>query len=176
MKLFAALCLSLFFASCGTSPDSSDLHDTEGARFPTGPNHSVTPGETCQRPDTFRYPERIPYCNRNVSSSEKNAIINNYDRKFGYEVGRMNRSDFKVDHYIPLCMGGSNSDKNLWPQHKSVYVKTDPLEQKLCELMAAGRMLQAVAMDKIRYAKNNLDQADEMNRELDQLLDRSRSN
>jgi hypothetical protein len=159
MKAFRFLCLSLFVVSCGSSPDSSRLNsELEAMRFPLGPDHSVTPGETCQRADTVRYPEKIAYCSRDVSSGTKNEIIRNYDKTFGYEIGRMNRSEFKIDHYISLCMGGSNSTKNLWPQHQSVYTKTDPLEQKLCELMSAGKLLQKDAIEMIRRAKNDLSQ------------------
>lgn len=168
------LCFGLLTISCGSEQNSSSLYsEFESSRFPTGPNESMTPGETCRRPDTLRYPEQIPYCTRDVSTGEKNAIIATYDREFGFEIGRMGRSEFKIDHYIPLCMGGSNSSKNLWPQHKSVYAKTDPLEPKLCELMAAGKMLQRVAMEKMRQAKNHLDEAEDLIREADQLLGRA---
>ena len=172
MKASRFLFLGLFLVSCGSAPDSSRLNETdmEAMRFPLGPDHSVTPGETCQRADTLRYPEKIAYCTRDVSSAEKNAIIRNYDKSFGYQVGSMNRSEFKIDHYIPLCMGGSNSTKNLWPQHQSVYTKTDPLEQKLCELMAAGKLLQKDAMEKIRFAKNNLDQVAAVQADIDDLI------
>ena len=71
----------------------------------------------------------------------------------------MPRGKFKIDHYIPLCMGGSNERINLWPQHESVYKITDALEQKLCEKMAQGKMLQSEAIDLIREAKNHLDEA-----------------
>lgn len=70
----------------------------------------------------------------------------------------MERGEFKIDHFIPLCMGGSNSRTNLWPQHRTVYEITDEMEMRLCELMAAGNMLQAEAMETIRYAKFHLDE------------------
>lgn len=170
-KLFLCL-LPVWFAACGSAPSetSSLSWEFEATRYPSGPHHDKTPGETCKDPDNYRYPERIAYCNRDVSSSTKRAIISDYDREYGYEIGKMNRGDFKIDHYIPLCMGGSNSVRNLWPQHKSVYEKTDPLEPMLCQLMASGKMLQADAIEKIRFAKNNLDQAAQMVRELDALI------
>jgi hypothetical protein len=71
----------------------------------------------------------------------------------------MPRGKFKIDHYIPLCMGGSNERANLWPQHESVYTITDPLEQALCAKMSEGKLLQSAAIDLIRQAKNHLDQA-----------------
>ena len=58
----------------------------------------------------------------------------------------MERMDFKIDHFIPLCAGGSNDSENLWPQHKSVYVETDPIEPIICEKMAQGLMKQKDAV------------------------------
>ena len=128
-------------------------------RFPSAPIESVTPGSLCERPDYYRYPEKIPYCNRAVESSLKYAIMREYDAKFGFEITRMNRQDFKIDHFIPLCMGGSNARSNLWPQHKSIYVNTDLIEQRSCELMAKGRMQQDEAVRTIQYVKRNLQDA-----------------
>lgn len=122
-------------------------------RFPTEPDAKLTPGTLCVRPDNYRYKEKIPYCNRDVESSRKWQIIRTYDQQLGYQIERMNRGDFKIDHFIPLCMGGSNETNNLWPQHKSVYVHTDPLEGKLCELMAQGKLLQKDAIETIRRVK-----------------------
>ena len=88
---------------------------------------------------------------------EKQEIIKMYDAKLGYSIGRMNRQDFKIDHYIPLCMGGSNDISNLWPQHKTVYQITDELEGLLCVKMANDRLTQSKAIQLIQDAKNNLD-------------------
>ncbi|MGE0616686.1 MAG: HNH endonuclease signature motif containing protein [Bacteriovoracia bacterium] len=124
--------------------------------FPTSPDLEMTPGSLCERPTEKRYPEGIPYCERNVTTERKRAIIADYDRKLGFHVQEMNRQEFKIDHFIPLCMGGSNATDNLWPQHKSVYSITDPLEPILCEKMKAGRLRQAEAVKIIRDAKMNL--------------------
>lgn len=134
----------------------------ENTRFPLGPELSVTPGELCDKPDAFRYPEKIPYCERAVGSKLKWDIIRTYDREFGFQIEKMNRTDFKIDHFIPLCMGGSNDRLNLWPQHRSVFEKTDKLEQTLCELMSKGRLKQAEAVERIRDAKMNLDRAEDI--------------
>lgn len=155
--------IAAVFVACGESPSSSfsavqDATVERTDRFPQHPDADKTPGATCSNPSTYRYPERIPYCERNVSTSTKRSIIDEYDREFGYTIGAMNRGEFKIDHFIPLCMGGSNDRSNLWPQHRSVYDITDPMEGPLCELMAAGLMLQAEAIDTIRYAKLHLDE------------------
>jgi hypothetical protein len=129
------------------------------AAYPSGPNATMTPGDVCHQADSYRYDERIAYCSRDVSSQTKQSIIRQYDAQLGYRIQTMPRGKFKIDHFIPLCMGGSNERINLWPQHESVYKITDPLEQKLCEKMSQGKILQAEAIDLIRQAKNHLDQA-----------------
>jgi len=127
-------------------------------RFPIKPDPAMTPGDLCHRPDTLRYPERIKYCSRDVSTNTKDRVIKTYDAKFGYNISHQNRQDFKIDHYIPLCMGGSNEIANLWPQHQTVYFQTDPLEGLMCEKMQAGRLKQAEAVLLIKRAKNDLSQ------------------
>lgn len=126
-------------------------------KFPTGPDANLTPGALCNRPSAYRYPEKIKYCERNVSPSQKKDIFAKYDQ-LGYRTRSMNRQAFKIDHYIPLCAGGSNDESNLWPQHESVYQITDSLEQLVCEKMAQGHLKQRDAVAYIREAKNNLDE------------------
>jgi len=128
-------------------------------RFPIGPDSKLTPGSLCARGNSHRYPENIPYCNRSVSSGRKKDIIHDYDAILGYHVSEMNRQLFKIDHYIPLCMGGSNETSNLWPQHESVYNITDPLEGAACIKMAEGRLLQRDAVQLIREGKADLKKA-----------------
>lgn len=149
----------LIFAFSQTS--LSGPHFGEFARdfevnFPEGPRAELTPGSVCQNSSTRRYPEKIPYCTRSVDSSLKREIIREYDQQFGYHIGSMPRGQFKIDHYIPLCAGGSNEADNLWPQHESVYMITDPLEPEICNKMKAGRLLQADAIALIKEAKNDL--------------------
>lgn len=128
----------------------------QSERFPKNPNMTETTGELCTASKTRRYPEGIAYCERSVDSYTKKAVIQKYDSLFGYEIGMMNRMDFKIDHLIPLCAGGANTEENLWPQHKSVYTITDPIEPLLCEKMKEGKLLQAEAVKIIIQAKMNL--------------------
>ncbi len=126
--------------------------------FPTGPAQQMTPGKLCDKPNSTRYREKIAYCDRDVSPALKHQIIEDYDRKFGYTIESMPRNEFKIDHYIPLCVGGSNDVTNLWPQHESVYTITDPLEEALCEKMYRGKLLQKDAVKLIIEAKNHLNE------------------
>ena len=130
--------------------------------FPVGPNPASTPGAICEGSPVRRYPENIVYCERNVDTQLKNEIIKMYDTEFGFSIGNMSRGDFKIDHFIPLSIGGSNSKSNLWPQHKSVYIITDPLEQELSIKISEGRIKQAEAIRVIRDAKLNLGRVPEL--------------
>ena len=162
--------IALSVASCGSRDDVSQLtgrkkhnnpkkHNDSGdvisnggkedrveGRFPHKPHPETTPGSLCQKSNTFRYPEHIKYCERNVDKEQKREIFINYDSTHGYQTTEMERMDFKIDQLVPLCMGGSNNSDNLWPQHKTIYEHTDPLEPFLCETMAAGKIKQAEAV------------------------------
>jgi len=148
---FAFFTLGLFFSFELVSAYSTISKDPP---FPIRPE-PITPGSLCESPTEYRYPEQIPYCRRNVSTARKWNIIHTYDRVYSYQIAKMNRQDFKVDHKIPLCMGGSNEDSNLWPQHKSVYIHTDALEHSLCLKMARGELSQSKAVEIMRNAKAN---------------------
>lgn len=134
--------------------------------FPTAPDEQLTPGTLCRKASELRYPEKIKYCQRDVSSSTKREVMKRYDKELGYQTTRMDRMQFKIDHYIPLCMGGGNDAANLWPQHQSVYKITDDLEFELCEKMKAGHLSQNKAIAYIKRAKFHLDEVSEILREV----------
>lgn len=125
--------------------------------FPVGPDPKLTPGSLCRKASNQNY--GFAYCERDVSHGEKVAVIEIYDRQLGFHVQQMKRNDFKIDHFIPLCLGGSNETDNLWPQHESIYNVTDPLENVLCNKLRAHQLTQSQAIDLIKQAKLNLDQA-----------------
>jgi hypothetical protein len=141
----------------------------ENDRYPIHPHEEMTVGSLCERADSIRYPERIKYCTRAVETSLKKEIIVKYDRAFGYRIGASNRADFKIDHLIPLCMGGSNNEDNLWPQHKSVFAITDPLEPEFCKKMSENKILQKDAVEMIRYAKRHLDEVADILKHIESL-------
>lgn len=97
--------------------------------------------------DGFRYAEKIAHCKRHVSTSRKNKICRSY--------GVNNRKHYKVDHIIPLSIGGDNSDDNLWCQHESI--DTVRLEYALYMKLKKGKIIQQEAFDIILDAKFNLD-------------------
>ena len=135
---------------------------------PSGPNPSLTPGTLCTHPDAYRYPAHIPYCNRNVDYDTKAKVFQSY-RKLGFTIDLSRREDFKIDHYYPLCLGGSNEETNLWPQHKSIFVITDSLEQATCEQLARGKVTQERAVQIVVKGKADLTSVKDLMRELNSL-------
>jgi hypothetical protein len=155
--LSKVLFISIFCAF--SFPVFSMLLSSKHTQYPIGPDPTLTPGKLCDAPQSYRYPEKIAYCDRDVSYEIKENLITSYDVQLGYAIESMNRQDFKIDHYIPLCAGGSNDSSNLWPQHKSIYEITDPIEPLICKKMALGKLNQALAVELIMTVKNDLSQA-----------------
>lgn len=153
LTLVLSVCLSIA---------SAWADDNSVQRFPTSPDPHLTPGSLCAKASEIRYAEKIRYCDRAVGSARKDDIIRTYDRELGFTVGQMKRQLFKIDHYIPLCMGGSNESDNLWPQHESVYQYTDELEMVACQKMQEGRLKQADAVAFIKKAKADPRNADKI--------------
>lgn len=174
MMRYVSLCLFVLTVACGPSNDSSsDLQSRKSSKvsspdlslpvpeskdYPIAADPTLTPGVRCTHPDEMRYPERIPYCERSVSKSVKDGVIRAYD-KLGYHLEEMPRNKIKIDHYIPLCMGGDNAKGNLWPQYEAVYNQTDALEERLCQALARGLITQDESIDQMLYAKSHLDEA-----------------
>ena len=150
--------LGLLALACAFSVSVHALNNGPDGKFPLHPDPTMTPGALCTSPDAKRYPEQIDYCNRDVDRDLKRDLFRRYDVTLGYETQEMSRGDFKIDHFIPLCAGGANTADNLWPQHKSVYEITDPVEPLICEKMSEGVLKQVDAVRLVRQAKMNLDQ------------------
>lgn len=125
------------------------------AEYPMGPDAYLTPGALCERPNSYRYPERIAYCNREVDVELKEKVFRDY-RQNGYRLRIVDRSDYKIDHLVPLCAGGSNRDTNLWPQHVSLFNLTDPMESLGCDRLKNGKISQNQLVNLIITAKRNI--------------------
>ena len=111
------------------------------------PIYPPTHGSLCTIKDPdfieYRYEEQIPYCERNVSTYRKNKICR--------RDGVWDRTDFTVDHIIPLALGGSNHDDNLWCQHKSLAVTK--LEKQTYWYVREGEMTQKEGIRVVLKAK-----------------------
>ncbi len=127
------------------------LNSFAGNAYPKFPDLTVTPGSLCDSPTSYRYAEHIPYCERELNSFGKELIFINY-RKLGYSLSG-ERHQYKIDHFIPLCMGGSNNDNNLWPQYYTISARTDLLETRGCEVLAMGKISQREVIALIIKAK-----------------------
>ncbi len=128
-----------------------------GNPYPRSPDLVQTPGSLCNSPDSHRYPEQIPYCERDVSWATKELIFINY-RKLGFSLSG-DRGQYKIDHLIPLCAGGSNQENNLWPQYRTISQRTDLLEQRGCEALAKGKISQKEVVELVLKAKLDLKEA-----------------
>ena len=156
MKQIIVPVVLMLFSSCGSAPTSLEPAATlssETGQFPRSPDPTATPGSTCLHADHIRYAEHLNFCDRDVEGRVKVQIFAYYDKRLGYHTQNLPRNQFKIDHLIPLCMGGGNDQTNLWPQHVSIYTLTDPIEPFLCGLVARGRMKQAEAIQIIREVK-----------------------
>ena len=57
--------------------------------------------------------------------------------------------NYEFDHLIPLCAGGSNDSRNIWPQPLDEAHEKDKVEDEVCQKMRAGEMKQAEAVHEI---------------------------
>lgn len=122
--------------------------------YPLVPRQDLTTGRLCSVRDPdfedYRYTERIPYCERNVSREQKDKIYNLY------RIPVNCRGRYTIDHFIPLSIGGDNSDVNLWPEHKLVKATRSQLEQELFLALSRGRITQKNAIELIVREKTKL--------------------
>ena len=131
-KLKLLFCIILLFVS------------TKLIAYPLEPTTSGSLCTTSHRDfDGLRYAESIAHCKRNVSTRFKNEICLDY--------GVRNRRDYKVDHIIPLSIGGDNSRENLWCQNKAI--DTAPFEYDVYRLIKGGDVTQAEAIKLIMERK-----------------------
>lgn len=87
------------------------------------PNRALTPGAIASTDATQICEKDYPARSRNVSNSLRSKIYKDH----GVDKEKC-RGDCKIDHLVPLAVGGSNDPKNLWPHEYgadfSVHEKT----------------------------------------------------
>jgi hypothetical protein len=119
------------------------------------PHVELTPGLLCTPQDPnfshLDYPERIARCARNVGLDEKLQIAEAYGH-----IPQSQWPNYEFDHLIPLCAGGSDDIKNLWPQPIAEAHKKDILENDVCLAMKTGIMTQVQAIEKLHSWFNSL--------------------
>lgn len=72
---------------------------------------------------------------RNVTHATKRRVC----RSYGITTGCPGPG-YEIDHLIPLSLGGSNDDKNLWPQPIADAREKDKLEFSLWLAVCAGKV------------------------------------
>lgn len=153
------ICAAAFGAACGRIHDLRDSASTPeiaaGKPAHWYPNEEITPGHLCTPKDPdfdeHRYPEEIPHCARNVSHSTRVKV------SAPYGVTEDELPDFQVDHLIPLALGGSNSELNLWPVPYAQARAKAKVEYATFNELKDGRITQSQAITKIRqWVRDNL--------------------
>ena len=89
------------------------------------------------------------------NGQDRNGVTEEMERKVfsRYHIPWRRRPEFKVDHLIPLELGGADAVENLWPQ--SLYVRPynalrkELVTQCLLARIAAGKMTLAQAQEEI---------------------------
>jgi hypothetical protein len=107
------------------------------------PDHGCTPG-------AFRSRATVAQICTPGYSSRTRKVSSATKRKDYAEYGQSGPHPFpewEVDHLIPLELGGSNSLRNLWPEHNPG--AKDRVENELHDRVCAGRMSLRVAQRRI---------------------------
>jgi len=97
-------------------------------RLTSGRAFDVTTADLCK--SGYKNPAR------NISMAMKRQVFDRY-RIDKYEFG------YKVDHLIPVRLGGANSMNNLWPQPLSgewCWHRKNKLERKLRKMVCLGHL------------------------------------
>ncbi len=115
----------------------------------TYPDKNLTPGDFMHADRSL--PTGPTSEIRNVPPELRKTVFDEYH----IPAATRNGTDYEVDHFIPLCLGGSNDEKNLWPQTRDPKVEwnaeeKDKLENKLFQLVKAGVIPATKAQDAIR--------------------------
>jgi hypothetical protein len=151
----STLGFAIVLVACGSDPDGSALRATTAASTPPTqfcggqlPDPMLTPGSLCTASDPnfveYRYKEHIPYCKRDVPTTERDKV------SLSYGVPVADLANYEMDHFLPLSVGGSDDATNLWPQPHTLALEKDKVEQEVFDGMNAGTMTQAEAVAKIR--------------------------
>ena len=119
--------------------------------FPTKPDLNFSFPSFCTERDPdfreVRYKNKVAVCSRNVSSSLKSKV---YD---DYQIPLSERGNYTIDHLVPLSMGGNNNKENLWPQHKSI--NSSAFEGKVYDDLNKGKISHQEALNAILKLKLN---------------------
>jgi hypothetical protein len=126
-RLIASLALAAALAGPAWA-DSGILPDPS---LTPGQARTANIGEVCSTPTGAL---------RHWSRERDDKIMREYNLPLGPHP------QFEVDHLIPLCLGGADSDRNLWPQPRRSIgpvwnaERKDELEARMCALACSGQL------------------------------------
>lgn len=90
------------------------------------------------------------------NGQDRQAVTQEMERRVFslYRIPWRRRPEFKIDHLIPVELGGADTIDNLWPQSLSIKPynarRKEYLTRQLLVLVAAGKMTLAQAQNEIR--------------------------
>jgi len=100
------------------------------------PDPGVTPGDVF--PDVDVVAVCQPHYIQGIRQPRFNAKVAAFAQ---YGISIRDRESYAVDHLIPVSLGGTNDEKNLWPQPREPQggaKQKDQLEQQLRGLVCSG--------------------------------------
>lgn len=110
----------------------------QATKYPYLPNPMLTPGVAATTDINIICEKSYPQRARKVSAATKNKVY----RTYGVDKEQCVKG-CKIDHLIPLAIGGSNDIKNLWPHEYgaewNVFAKTR-LEVRLRKEVCTGKL------------------------------------
>lgn len=120
----------------------------QATKYPYLPSTELTPGAVATTDVSVICEKGYPQRARKVSMATKNKVY----RVHGVDKEQCTKG-CKIDHLIPLAIGGSNDIKNLWPHEYgaewNVFAKTR-LEVKLRKEVCTGKLPIVEAQNCIR--------------------------
>jgi uncharacterized protein DUF3761 len=112
------------------------------------PNHALTPGVSLPGVTAINVcTSGWAAAHRHVTSEQHSAVFLEYGLSYPQAAG-----SYELDHLIPLELGGTNDNRNLWPEPAVPapgFHQKDLLENKLHELVCAGTVALPVAQSEI---------------------------
>ncbi|MEP7215589.1 MAG: HNH endonuclease [Anaerolineaceae bacterium] len=151
----AVLCVAACFQPNAAAPAVSDGSPTDVTA--AAPTVGVAPPAPGTRTPGINYPDpvRTPgeafavgldvICVKGYTKGVRDVSIATKNRIYAdYGITRVRMpNEFEMDHLIPLALGGSNSDRNLWPEPAEPnpgFHQKDQLEVKLAQLACDGKL------------------------------------
>ncbi len=104
------------------------------------PNPSLTPGAIAGTDPGTVCAYGYAAAHRKVPYSERDAVYREYGIARGTRYASPRRG-YRIDHLVPLELGGANGMRNLWPQRLADSKRKDRVERDLHEAVCFAHTL-----------------------------------